>query len=145
MQVGPDVDDHLDNSHRAKPQIENYCKELGSKGLNWMQVDRSYSWPSHRHLLTTGRSILRPAFFMENFDGFIGAIAVSGLRAGLDKHTTINLVVSPEEMSNGLGPIAPRRVQITDFFQGFRRHWQSCSRCAEGERLFCKGKNEVSR
>jgi hypothetical protein len=31
---------------------------------------------------------------MENFDGFIGAIAVSGLRAGLDKDTTINLVVS---------------------------------------------------
>lgn len=31
---------------------------------------------------------------MENFDGFLGAIAVSGMRAGLDRDTTINLVVS---------------------------------------------------
>lgn len=31
---------------------------------------------------------------MENFDGFLGAIAVSGMRAGLNKDTTINLVVS---------------------------------------------------
>lgn len=31
---------------------------------------------------------------MDNFDGFLGAIAVSGRRAGLDRDTTINLVVS---------------------------------------------------
>lgn len=31
---------------------------------------------------------------MENFDGFLGAIAVSGMRAGLNKDTTLNLVVS---------------------------------------------------
>jgi hypothetical protein len=36
IQVGADADDALDHSHRAKPQIENYVKELGSKGLNWM-------------------------------------------------------------------------------------------------------------
>lgn len=36
IQVGPSEDDHLDNSHRAKPKIEDYCKDLGSKGLNWM-------------------------------------------------------------------------------------------------------------
>ncbi|KAK7715697.1 hypothetical protein SLS63_011284 [Diaporthe eres] len=74
--VGPSEDDHLDNSHRAKPRIENYCRELGSKGLNWI--------------------IIRPGFFMENFDGFLGAIAVSGLRAGLDRDTTINLVASED-------------------------------------------------
>ncbi|KAL2281730.1 hypothetical protein FJTKL_11408 [Diaporthe vaccinii] len=34
--VGPSEDDHLDDSHRAKPRIENYCRELGSKELNWM-------------------------------------------------------------------------------------------------------------
>lgn len=39
---------------------------------------------------------------MENFDGLIGAIAVSGLRAGLDKDTTINLVVSLRVILNGL-------------------------------------------
>lgn len=35
---------------------------------------------------------------MENFDGFIGAIAVTGLRAGLDSDTTITLVVSLNRM-----------------------------------------------
>lgn len=34
--VGPSEDDHLDDSYRAKPRIEKYCRELGSKGLNWM-------------------------------------------------------------------------------------------------------------
>lgn len=38
---------------------------------------------------------------MENFDGFLGAIAVSGMRAGLNKDTTLNLVVSLSHMSNG--------------------------------------------
>ncbi|KAG8160086.1 hypothetical protein KVR01_010723 [Diaporthe batatas] len=33
---------------------------------------------------------------MENFDGFIGTIAVSGMRAGLDKDTTINLIASED-------------------------------------------------
>lgn len=54
---------------------------------------------------------------MENFDGFIGAIAVSGLRAGLEKDTTINLVVSLEEISNGFELIALRWLQITDFLK----------------------------
>lgn len=38
---------------------------------------------------------------MENFDGFIGAIAVTGLRAGLDNDTTITLVVSLNRMILG--------------------------------------------
>lgn len=42
---------------------------------------------------------------MENFDGFLGAIAVSGMRAGLNNDTTINLVVSLNQMSIGFKPI----------------------------------------
>ncbi|KAJ0122043.1 hypothetical protein J7T55_002554 [Diaporthe amygdali] len=76
IQVGPTEDDHLDNSHRAKPQIEDYCKELGSQGMNWI--------------------IIRPGFFMENFDGLVGALAVSVMRAGLGKDTTLNLVASDD-------------------------------------------------
>ena len=38
---------------------------------------------------------------MENFDGFLGAIAVSGMRAGLNKDTTLNLVVSLSQISSG--------------------------------------------
>ena len=59
-------------------------------------------------MLTIGNSIIRPGFFMENFDGFIGAIAVSGMRAGLGKDTTINLVVSLIHTSDGSGPIVVR-------------------------------------
>lgn len=37
--------------------------------------------------------ILRPGFFMENFDGFLGSIAVALLHQGLGKDTTIAVVV----------------------------------------------------
>ncbi|KAL1864543.1 hypothetical protein Daus18300_007558 [Diaporthe australafricana] len=74
IQVGPSKDDAVDNSHRGKVEIEEYCMGLGSKGLNWI--------------------IIRPGFFMENFDGLLGALAVSAMRAGLDKDTTITLIVS---------------------------------------------------
>lgn len=56
-------------------------------------------------MLTKSYSIIRPGFFMENFDGFLGAIAVSGMRAGLNKDTTLNLVVSLSQMSSGFKPI----------------------------------------
>lgn len=32
---GRDLDDAYDASHRAKREIELYCKELGERGLNW--------------------------------------------------------------------------------------------------------------
>ena len=38
--------------------------------------------------------ILRPGFFMENFDGFIGSITTAVLKAGLDASTTNGLIVS---------------------------------------------------
>lgn len=38
-------------------------------------------------------SIVRPGFFMENFDGFMGSLAVAILSQGLRKETDIALVV----------------------------------------------------
>lgn len=38
--------------------------------------------------------ILRPGFFMENFNGFIGSITTAVLKAGLDADTTNGLIVS---------------------------------------------------
>lgn len=32
---GRESDDALDASHRAKREIERYCKNLGERGLNW--------------------------------------------------------------------------------------------------------------
>lgn len=60
-------------------------------------------------------SIFRPGFFMENFDGFVGAIAVSGMRAGLNNDTTINLVVSLIQMSGGFRSIMVRLLHGSDF------------------------------
>ena len=37
--------------------------------------------------------ILRPAFFMENFDGAIGSITTTVLRIGLKKETKLQLIV----------------------------------------------------
>lgn len=56
-------------------------------------------------MLTKSHSIIRPGFFMENFDGLLGAIAVSGMRAGLNKDTTLNLVVSLKQIMNDFKPI----------------------------------------
>lgn len=52
-------------------------------------------WFYFFHVLTVVfHSILRPGFFMENYDGFIGAITVSVLKSGLKPDTTVQLVVS---------------------------------------------------
>jgi hypothetical protein len=51
---------------------------------------------------------------MENFDGLIGTIAVSGMRAGLDKDTTINLVVSLRQTSDGWGSLMLILVHSTN-------------------------------
>ncbi|QYS97510.1 NmrA domain-containing protein [Trichoderma simmonsii] len=73
---GPDLDDAFDASHRSKREIELYCKSLGERGLNW--------------------TIVRPGFFMENFDGFMGSLAVAILSQGLRKETDIALVASED-------------------------------------------------
>ncbi|KAK3681045.1 hypothetical protein B0T22DRAFT_310218 [Podospora appendiculata] len=74
--VGPRPDDSHDYSHQTKRELEKYCQELGERGLNWI--------------------ILRPGFFMENFDGFLGSIAVTLLREGLRKETTISVISSED-------------------------------------------------
>ncbi|KAE9407574.1 NAD(P)-binding protein [Gymnopus androsaceus JB14] len=56
----------------AKVKIEQHIRELGNKGLPW--------------------TILRPGFFMENYEGTIGSITVSVLKAGLQPTTTIQLI-----------------------------------------------------
>ncbi|KAL6892417.1 hypothetical protein HDV57DRAFT_180070 [Trichoderma longibrachiatum] len=73
---GRESDDALDASHRAKREIERYCKNLGERGLNW--------------------TIIRPGFFMENFDGFMGSLAVSVLSQGLNPETDLALVASED-------------------------------------------------
>ncbi|UKZ75111.1 hypothetical protein TrVFT333_002783 [Trichoderma virens FT-333] len=73
---GPDLDDAFDASHRSKREIELYCNKLGETGLNW--------------------TIVRPGFFVENFDGFMGSLAVAILSQGLRKETNIALVASED-------------------------------------------------
>ncbi|PTB68582.1 NAD(P)-binding protein [Trichoderma citrinoviride] len=73
---GPDMDDAYEASHRSKREIELYCKGLGERGLNW--------------------TIVRPGFFMENFEGFMGSLAVGILSQGLRKETDITLVASED-------------------------------------------------
>lgn len=64
-------------SHRAKAAVERHVKELGTKGLPW--------------------TILRPGFFMENYDGFVGSITVGILKRGL-KPTTTNHMVAVDDI-----------------------------------------------
>ena len=68
---------------------------------------------------------------MENFDGLIGTIAVSGMRAGLDKDTTINLVVSLKQTTNGLGSLMLSLAHSTNI--KFARHQKTLA----GLQLVC--------
>ncbi|KAJ7671048.1 hypothetical protein B0H17DRAFT_1335528 [Mycena rosella] len=62
----------------AKVMIERHVRGLGdSKGLPW--------------------TILRPGFFMENYDGAIGSVAVGVLKNGL-KPTTTNQLVAVDDI-----------------------------------------------
>ncbi|KAH8882008.1 NAD(P)-binding protein [Thozetella sp. PMI_491] len=80
---GVKEDDAQDQSHRAKRNVERYCQDLGTKGLNWI--------------------IIRPGFFMENFDGFLGSLAVAIFQQGLTEQTTIALIASEDIGSVGAG------------------------------------------
>lgn len=51
---------------------------------------------------------------MENFDGFLGSVAVSGMRAGLNKDTTLNLVVSLSPMSSSFKPVTVQLFHDAD-------------------------------
>ncbi|KAJ8090705.1 hypothetical protein PM082_018269 [Marasmius tenuissimus] len=69
---GEDADEIMMDDRLAKIRIEKHVKELGTKGLKW--------------------TIIRPGFFMENYEGFLGAITFGVLRAGLSHTTTIKLI-----------------------------------------------------
>ncbi|KAF7312854.1 NAD-binding protein [Mycena kentingensis (nom. inval.)] len=71
-------DDNAVLDRRAKVLIERHVKALGeSKGLPW--------------------TILRPGFFMENYDGTIGSVAAGVLKKGL-KPTTKNQLIAAEDI-----------------------------------------------
>ncbi|KAG6872568.1 hypothetical protein C0995_008841 [Termitomyces sp. Mi166 len=73
---GESYDDTLTLDRLAKVRIERHIRGLGEKGLNW--------------------TILRPGFFMENFEGTIGSITVGVLKAGLKPDTTVQLVAADD-------------------------------------------------
>jgi hypothetical protein len=50
---------------------------------NWVYEERLTFWCR----------ILRPSFFMENFDNFIGSIAVTIMKKGMKEDTTLALIV----------------------------------------------------
>ncbi|KAF4625084.1 hypothetical protein G7Y89_g13085 [Cudoniella acicularis] len=72
MRAGPKYEDELKLSGRAKANIEMHCMKLGLLGLPW--------------------TILRPSFFMENFEGFIGSISVAVMKSGLKPDTSTALI-----------------------------------------------------
>ncbi|KIJ39449.1 hypothetical protein M422DRAFT_781028 [Sphaerobolus stellatus SS14] len=69
---GEGNDDNYTLDRAAKVKIERHVRSLGEKGFKW--------------------TILRPAFFMENFDGTLGKITAAVLRTGLQKETKIQLI-----------------------------------------------------
>ncbi|KAH8121382.1 NAD(P)-binding protein [Trichoderma asperelloides] len=83
---GPDLANGIDASRLAKREIELYCKGMGEKGLNW--------------------SIVQPGIFMENFDGLMGALAVSVFSQGLQKETEMLLIASED-----IGKVAAGVIQ----------------------------------
>ncbi|TFK61648.1 NAD(P)-binding protein [Pluteus cervinus] len=69
---GEEKDDDAVLDRLAKVRIERHVRSLGDKGLPWV--------------------ILRPGFFMENFEGTLGSLTVGILKAGLQPTTSILLV-----------------------------------------------------
>ena len=57
--------------------------------------------------------ILRPAFFMENFDGFLGSIAVSVMKKGMKEDATLALIVSTKPPAACGDLTGDRRVRIS--------------------------------
>ncbi|KAK0100781.1 hypothetical protein ONS95_007230 [Cadophora gregata] len=76
MRSGPKYEDEMKLSSKAKGNVEKYCRVLGEQGLAW--------------------TILRPGFFMENFNGFIGSITTSVLRVGLQADTKNGLIATDD-------------------------------------------------
>lgn len=63
-------------SGKAKANIESHCIELGRRGLPW--------------------TILRPGFFLENFNDFIGSISASVMKKGLKPDTEVGFIATAD-------------------------------------------------
>lgn len=73
--VSAKVDSFKDPSRRQKREVELHLENnMGPLGLPWI--------------------IVRPGFFFENLEGFLGSIGVTLYRDGLKKDTTIAMIVS---------------------------------------------------
>ncbi|KAF9245744.1 NAD(P)-binding protein [Melanogaster broomeanus] len=72
--AGEKNDEYLKLSWRGKASIERHVKSLTEKGLSW--------------------TIMHPGFFLDNFEGFMGAIAVALMANGLKPDTTLGVVDS---------------------------------------------------
>ena len=89
---GESYDDQLTLDRAAKVKIERHVRSLGERGLRWTYVCFQPSpWLSLNGVCVV--RILRPAFFMENFDGTIGSITATVLRCGLKPTTKLQLIV----------------------------------------------------
>ncbi|EIW87063.1 NAD(P)-binding protein [Coniophora puteana RWD-64-598 SS2] len=74
---GGEANDRLQSgSGLAKVMIERHVKSLGEKGLPW--------------------TIMRPGFFLENYEGFIGSITVAVMKNGLKKDTSLAVITSED-------------------------------------------------
>ncbi|PLB51298.1 NAD(P)-binding protein [Aspergillus steynii IBT 23096] len=73
LRSGPKYDDQLERSGKAKVNVERHVKEIG---LPW--------------------AIVKPGFFMENFSGMLGPLAVHLMKAGMKPETRLDLVAAQD-------------------------------------------------
>ncbi|KAH7916375.1 NAD(P)-binding protein [Hygrophoropsis aurantiaca] len=85
-------DDHEKLSGRAKVMIERHVKGLGEKGLPW--------------------TIMRPGFFLDNYEGFIGSITVAVMKQCLKPDTKLGTIASSD-----IGRVAAAVFQEPDKYR----------------------------
>ncbi|KAL0571564.1 hypothetical protein V5O48_010396 [Marasmius crinis-equi] len=73
---GEGSDETMMDDRLAKIRIEKHVQDLGTKGLKW--------------------TIIRPGFFMENYEGLLGSITFGVLKAGLKPTTTVQLIAADD-------------------------------------------------
>lgn len=97
MRAGPSTDGSQPLSHAANPQVEEYCKRHSDGTLPW-----TYVWPEHSRSARAcpladknlySRRIIRPAFFLENFQHMVGAVTVGVLKKALHADTKLGVIV----------------------------------------------------
>jgi len=86
---GETDDDDAKLDYAAKVKVERHIRSLGEKGLRWC--------------------LLRPAFFMENYEGTIGRITATVLKCGLKPDTKVQLIAA-----NDIGYLAAAAFKDPD-------------------------------